>query len=1021
MEANNKVIVIPKASFTAFRLSYASSYELSHLSRCELIGGIPKIWWDTKSLGILQSTKSASRKVKKKYKQTKETVNDSFFSHSHSLRSNSISSGVTKEDVEEDDEFKLNLKGENLIDIVKIMKGKRGEYVDDEDSKVKNPLVSIDPNEPAKYYPNNELSSDPNREVISVNIDVNAPNLLRNPFDKSRELGILDQLNEKTSIYDRKVSKASNSLYLLPTNYSRYSDTASDVHVFSPMKENLRSRKSSDRRKASILTCQEPEPEEHYLGEKLLKDKRQIRKKIKEYARAGKGKTKQKTANLKVRIANTILRQYKDGEVFRVEKMLVLIKEVWNKQVSSKFNEQEQFDSRIYERWREYLVILRKSDDPNNPILIQFKDLDSSDKLNPEFSLYINELSSAQFYSDFDKSICITSQKDNSSFMYILRSRDQVTSFRWLYFIRQMLGYEDNKLFNIHIPDISIDLKISISYLKLITMLEADKHMSIKVLDKGYDIKYCTLIQYLKETINSELKDMHKPHIDEWLERNKLAWFCFKLYDRLEWAPNNSNAFYIQHQLLFEKFELNLRSITPHIETIIDGEGKMEEPVPIEGFLSRLSDNLGKEKKIIRNFYQLLYFYSNDNLLFFMKYYRAVPPSPDNILMNNPNEERKVQFPIVFEKSPFPINEFDHITWLNENQEEFEINDHIAMCEFERRAQQVIKAEAMIDMCQVKQVEAISHESISRAQKLAHCILWYSNGHLIDDLSVVNSGFVIKMNNGSTLKLQAPDQTTRDIWVKKLNDLKRYWDQKMKNTTKRILDIRDQNIKNLKINEYIDSNIYFESELLNIKTSLADPYIHSIKSLAMSRSIVCSGYLFQKSKKHSNFNRFFVVLCPGFLMLFSIYKRSRTTGVSKNTTSFTHYLTVPLSDCYVYSGDLASLDLLENTRNRDPGHPGQNNIPRIYSDGWKSSEEEYMRCFTLWFGKKKQISQQKDILLNYNLNLDQTKNSRPKNPNSIKLAAKLGITGKSIVFMARSRQEREIWVLSIFSGSNRLV
>src|SRR5277367_4288507 len=59
------------------------------------------------------------------------------------------------------------------------------------------------------------------------------------------------------------------------------------------------------------------------------------------------------------------------------------------------------------------------------------------------------------------------------------------------------------------------------------------------------------------------------------------------------------------------------------------GFGKrLVEPVPIEGFLVRLTAASGRQARFGKLFYKRLYFTSHDNLLFFCSPAKAAPPPP---------------------------------------------------------------------------------------------------------------------------------------------------------------------------------------------------------------------------------------------------------------------------------------------------------------------------------------------------------------------------------------------------------
>lgn len=588
---------------------------------------------------------------------------------------------------------------------------------------------------------------------------------------------------------------------------------------------------------------------------------------------------------------------------------------------------------------------------------------------------------------------------------------------------------------------LSCDITIPNEILKTLHKTDAEEYLIVNKLPSksgliggggGYSVEYSGLINYLKTVLLSRVKEFErlttrKHDMRESIEKNHELWLCYRYYDRLEWAHQNSHVLYLQNLLKSQDYQLELRERTHSPRKTTDPKGRvLFEPTPIEGFLARLTDIFGDARSFIKKYYRILYFYSCDNILFYSKFYRGMPPSPNNFLINEIDlqlcdgieqgtglHKLANQIPQVYEHSPFPLNSEGYIKWLNES--EFMINDQHAYIEMLRRTQQIVKSEGLINMCKIKQIRKVPFEDISFADRRLQQLFWYLQESDIEDESITDSVLEVEMIHGARIRLQAPNRNIRDEWINRLYELKTYWSYRKSDDLNKLLQVRQQNKNQLEINDYTDSNISAEAGKVELSNSIAHASIYNMDCMSITKYVLMSGYLYQKPKKHANFTQYFVTLCPGFLMLFRVSRRSKVTGMIKETSCYEHYMTIPLDRCYIYSGETSSLDLLLRHKEFDSQNPGQHSLPRVYPDGWRSVEEEPVRCFSLWVGKRKNLK--------YKVQNESTSTSvrstAPKNPGIVSFYRKLGFTGKKIMFLARSRQERELWVTRIMTEIDR--
>ena len=99
-------------------------------------------------------------------------------------------------------------------------------------------------------------------------------------------------------------------------------------------------------------------------------------------------------------------------------------------------------------------------------------------------------------------------------------------------------------------------------------------------------------------------------------------------------------------------------------------------------------------------------------------------------------------------------------------------------------------------------------------------------------------------------------------------------------------------------------------------------------------------------------------------------------------------------------------DLLYQNRTFDSNNPGHNALPRMWlDDQWTSRDEDVMCCFVLWRPLNK--------------GWFRSRKEGEEKGTRLKRVTKLGATGRSCVFRARSRAERDMWVLALAAEIER--
>lgn len=774
------------------------------------------------------------------------------------------------------------------------------------------------------------------------------------------------------------------------------------------------------------------------------------------------------------------VRKSKYGEIALREKMLVMVKAADScKEAMPSFSETELIDTRILDRWKEYIVVARKTGDFNAPLILQFyhsrkisktfeeRHIEKSSMHGSSLDFFLDRNCVVNFYSSLDKTICVQKPdkkiseaisngttikyKDVSSLkIYILRCRTIRSSENWYSFLQEALNLKKiPRRIPIHVPDANIIMNISItrSLSKFICQLTEQENCNLKisVLERGYKIFQSPFLRYVSVAIFEELKRSDELFlIKEWEQTNVILGCDLRRYDRIEWCPVHYINILRTEWELMKTHILEYRPFTnyPRLTSNLDGS-KIVEPLPIEGFLIKYTNKYGREWSSFSKLYlKPSYFFTNENFLFYMSAFKTVPPLPIESSFDNLGDlcqldrDKEIidSLPYIYEQDPYHLELDGHISWLNENTTSttFNKNDLYAFKCFNRRVAQILKSEGILDLtkvnkiCQGELVSLKNNELKYSILKSANFTFWERRAELDD---TVRSTILIETSDNLKLKLLAPSPIIAHEWVESLSNMVTYWKQRQIDDTKKMWSMKTLNLKNLKIAETEEANICENTPKWVSDRGLADPTLFNVNALSLLRPLIQKGILYWKPKKHSIFSKYFVILIPGFILLFNCFHRS-TTGFAKKVVDYEHYMTIPIDECYLYSGTTTEPDLLKRDHTFDFINPGNHALPRAYNDGWKSTEKESSRCFTLWIGSKRAIS-------NYSLEDEHVTESGHSELNSMKkktekdkgfkkdkktvrVVNRLGVNGKSMVFMARSRQERDIWVLALYYELERI-
>ncbi|KAG5358187.1 Meiotically up-regulated gene 56 protein [Yarrowia sp. B02] len=730
------------------------------------------------------------------------------------------------------------------------------------------------------------------------------------------------------------------------------------------------------------------------------------------------------------------LREKTAGEIVRIEKMLVMVKTSPALHLPKDFNETETGDTRMLERWREYIVVARSTGDPENPISLQFYSSRSikavekvaQGKTGAKMFLTLGKHVNVSLYSSLDKTIALWYTGKRETVIYILRARSAYSSIRWFAFFSEILGARRDKEMHVRVPDLAVVVTVRVSWRKFRLIDEYISRNLMATKSKSGAVLTARAHQYITEKALKALADnpRFKTTVEDWV-KNKRVGLGWRRYDRLEWVQGFGEQELHGSWALNRTHDLELRVKEHYGDKItIKGE-ELVEPTPIEGHLVRLkswNNQLGtfsKKQGIGKLLYKNLYFSTHDYFLFFAKPGNAILPLPDEDLkcQESYNEEQREW---VYEIAPFKSEEGTGqmkgtpiIKWLKPGitESEFQKRDSIALHNMQRRAAQIIKADGFINLLEVTEVRATKRQdSIDSNIGNADNNVDFDGSRILHGQTSLGLGgedgqvdsfdehktFELVMENGLIVRLQAYNAHCRDMWVTKLKDLIAYWKVVAQHQLQVSADFRTNNMKRLYIDDKLDAAVGESSPKWETARASASTTLYNVSGISWSRSIIMKGMLFHKTRGHSSFKLYYAVLCHGHLILYDVYRRT-LGGIPMDKVDYERFRDIPLKEAYVYSGNIAESDIL--TRDEMSDLCSEKTVPRIYKDGWKSAESETLRCIILWFPRKKAV----------------TTNSATR----LRTVNRLGVSGHRYIFVARSRQEKEQWVMALSHEIEKLV
>lgn len=637
-------------------------------------------------------------------------------------------------------------------------------------------------------------------------------------------------------------------------------------------------------------------------------------------------------------------------------------------------------------------------------------------------------------YSSLDKSMVVTSPGRRESLIFIMQARTASNTVEWYTFLRNLLGWRRASELQINIPDMSLSVRLANPFEKL----EASQN---KIQDAADTEEAILNTMQVEEAVAQELiqRCMDQLHeapewadvLDTWMKDHRvgLAW---KRYDRLEWIHGANERKMYGSIAMLKSHDLELRTKMHYPTTAITRKKHktLTEPVPVEGFLIRLTGQTGRARRLGLMYHKQLYFASHDQYLVFSRPTKATPPPPPRLPVSSnaavpTSQAIKENVPASWAVNPFELKD-NHVAWLLEGQsgttETRRLHDEDAADEACRKEQNLLNCDGYVDLADVVKVRKARLGASPVDEELEEG----SDVGFDEDIDEstredgatkeldLDRSFELVMRNGLIIRLQAADKARRKEWIQHLRALAKYWKHRTASDIALYKATRSRNLSALNIDEETEAHIGQFARKWEVTQSYASPELYNICGIACCRSLHMSGMLYRKPRIHAPFTRCSVMLTAGTLLMFRDVLRSRS-GKELAHIHHERIANLDLKDCYIYSGLLTESDLLYQNQTFDANKPGHHALPRIYlEDGWTSTDEDVMTTFVIWHGKAKSWFRAEEGAGGGEQTRKEGKRMK------LKRVAKLGSTGRSVVFRARSRAERDHWVLAIQNEIERV-
>lgn len=745
-------------------------------------------------------------------------------------------------------------------------------------------------------------------------------------------------------------------------------------------------------------------------------------------------------------------RKLQKGEIIKAERMLVRVEQTMQRDLPDDYTENDsmRMETRVVDKWREFLVVCRMADEEYAPFTLQMYKTrvvpevqKSGTKISPYYEVSLdNKRTRVNFYSSLDKTIVMWRPSKHGTKIFIVRPKSTAHAVEWYTFMCQALGRDRPSSLQITVPDLGVSLLFKDPF----AQIEGAIHSKNNNRQNGRNQTHpeecnvaTAIIRGCMEMLENRTEWADVLH--EWSKSEKMG-LAWRRYDRLEWVLGVNEERMYGSIGMQDTHELELRP-RQHYPTTAKYEGtKEDEPPPLEGFLVRLTSQRGVHQRLNRMFFKRLYFFTQNHYLFFCRPAKSLPPPPPRLTSTNvsniPSSQQILnEAPLCYDINPFPLHNSD-IGWtFSGNKEYLKRHDEEAYAQLHRNLHNICHSDGYIDLCRVQEVRQVQRNSSPADPNIESGPDVEYNPDVRDthrddgatDQFDDDRTFEMLLDNDLVIRLQAYNKDTRDEWIRRMDALVKYWKARTASDGAELKIVRQKNLEALDIDEEVESHVGQFALKWEVKKAVASPHLHNMCSLSHCRTIkVCafllcvnfqglilttnfkmSGQLYRKPRRHATFKRCNVILSGGKLLIFRSSLRSRN-GVEMAHIHQELETSIDLSDCYIYSGLLTDNDLLYANQTFDNSNPGHQSLPRAYlsPDVFTTCDDDMAITFVIWQPLRKNYFRAKEY------------GKRGRTKQTLKHVSTLGVHGRTVVFKTKSRVEKDQWVLSIASEIDRI-
>ena len=573
-------------------------------------------------------------------------------------------------------------------------------------------------------------------------------------------------------------------------------------------------------------------------------------------------------------------RKKKGGQIIKMERMLVRI-DATKQPLSKNYddNESRKIDTKLVQKWREFMIVCRESDRENANLILQIyktrvipatNELRAKRKPKYEIALDRRE-SNINLYSSLDKALVLWAPAAKKTFIYILKSRSNSSAVEWYTFLRKVMGWRRPSELSIGVPDLGISLRINNPFEGLENLLRCEDECGnddilLQTMRKEQAVATDIMNQCIEMLIRLPAwQDLMR----SWLKKEKLG-LTWQRYDRLEWIHGLNERKMYGTMAMLRTHELQLRPKKHYAtEVLLQDDNVLVEPPPVEGFLVRLTTQKGSSRSIGRMYFKRLYFSTHDQFLIFTRpAYAHVPsypeiPSQENSDVPSP-EQISSLIPKIWEINPFPLSN-RKISWLEDGFNSSEVSwrerDQRALNEAQRKTQMIVECDGYINLCNVRNIRHVVRGAVPTDTNV-------EEGSDVDfNMEVTNTReedgstkdfadertFELKMKNGLVVRLQvffviltiirrltasqAHDNETKVEWMKCLRQLVVYWKRRAKADVALNKLIKQTNLEILGMDEETEAYLGQFAKKWELTKSYASADLYNMCGIASCRTI----------------------------------------------------------------------------------------------------------------------------------------------------------------------------------------